>query len=48
VPGLVLTRTEAARASGKLGGGGSSVKLTADHGDVRVEARSAVAAKNPE
>jgi DUF4097 and DUF4098 domain-containing protein YvlB len=47
VPGLVLTRTEAARVTGKLGGGGSMVKLTADHGDVRVEAPAAVAAKNP-
>jgi DUF4097 and DUF4098 domain-containing protein YvlB len=47
VPGLVLTRTENGRATGKLGGGGTVVKLTADHGDVRVEAPPAVAAKNP-
>ena len=47
VPGLVLTRAESERASGKLGGGGAMVKLTADHGDVRVEARAAVAAENP-
>jgi hypothetical protein len=47
VPGLVLTRTESGRASGRLGGGGTLVKLTADHGDVRVEAPPAVAAKNP-
>ena len=47
VPGLVLSGTEAGRASGKLGGGGSAVRLTADHGDVRVEAPPAVAAKNP-
>jgi DUF4097 and DUF4098 domain-containing protein YvlB len=47
VPNLVLTRTETGRATGKLGGGGTVVKLTADHGDVRVEAPPAVAAKNP-
>lgn len=47
VPGLVLTRSENARASGKLGGGGAMVKLTADHGDVRVETPQAVAAQNP-
>jgi DUF4097 and DUF4098 domain-containing protein YvlB len=47
VPGLVLTRSEGARASGKVGGGGALVKLTADHGDVRVETPAAVAAQNP-
>lgn len=47
VPGLVLTRSEGGRASGKLGGGGALVKLTADHGDVRVETAPAVAAQNP-
>jgi len=47
VPGLVLTRTEGGRATGTLGGGGSAVKLTANHGDVHVEAPPAVAAKNP-
>jgi DUF4097 and DUF4098 domain-containing protein YvlB len=47
VPGLVLTRTEAGRATGKLGGGGTVVRLTADHGDVHVLAPPAVAAKNP-
>jgi DUF4097 and DUF4098 domain-containing protein YvlB len=47
VPGLVLSRTEATRASGQMGGGGSAVRLTADHGDVRVLAPPAVAAKNP-
>ena len=47
VPGFVLTRAESARASGKLGGGGPLVKLTADHGDVRVETLPAVAARNP-
>jgi len=48
VPGLVLTRTDAGHASGTLGGGGSAVTLTADHGDVRVEAAAApVAVKNP-
>jgi DUF4097 and DUF4098 domain-containing protein YvlB len=47
VPGLVLTRTEAARVSGKLGGGGIAVTLSADHGDVRVESAHAVAATNP-
>jgi DUF4097 and DUF4098 domain-containing protein YvlB len=47
VPGLVLTRAENARASGRLGGGGTLVRLTADHGDVNVEAPPAVSAKNP-
>jgi DUF4097 and DUF4098 domain-containing protein YvlB len=47
VPGLVLTRAESARASGRLGGGGTLVRLTADHGDVQVEAPPAVSAKNP-
>jgi DUF4097 and DUF4098 domain-containing protein YvlB len=47
VPGLVLMRTDAARVSGKLGGGGATVKLTADHGDVRVESPAAVTATNP-
>jgi DUF4097 and DUF4098 domain-containing protein YvlB len=47
VPGLVLTRLESTRASGKLGGGGNRVSLTADHGDVRVEGSAAVAATNP-
>lgn len=46
VPGLVLTRT-GSRVSGKLGGGGSLVKLTADHGDIRVDAPAAVAAATP-
>ena len=47
VPGLVLSHTDAGRASGTLGGGGSAVRLTADHGDVHVEGAPAVAAKNP-
>ena len=47
VPGLVLTQSDGTRASGKLGGGGALVKLTADHGDVRVETPAAVAAQNP-
>jgi DUF4097 and DUF4098 domain-containing protein YvlB len=47
VPGLVLNQVEAGRASGTLGGGGSEVRLTADHGDVHVEGSPAVAAKNP-
>jgi len=47
LPGLVLTRSDSARVSGKIGGGGNVVKLAADHGDVRVGAPAAVAAKNP-
>jgi len=48
VPGLVLTRTDTGHATGTLGGGGSAVTLTVEHGDVRVEAAAApVAAKNP-
>jgi DUF4097 and DUF4098 domain-containing protein YvlB len=47
VPGLVLTLAEAARVSGKLGGGGNRVKLSTDHGDVSVEASSTVTATNP-
>lgn len=47
VPGLVLSRTDAGHASGTMGGGGNAVRLTADHGDVHVEAAPAVAAKNP-
>jgi len=48
VPGLVLTRAEGARASGKIGGGGALVRLTAANGDVRVETPQAVAAQNPD
>ena len=48
VPGLVLTRTESGQTRGTLGGGGNTVSLTADHGDVKVEAAAApVAAKTP-
>jgi len=47
VPGLVVTSTTAGLAKGEMGGGGSSVHLQARHGDVRVEAVTAAAAKNP-
>jgi len=47
VPGLVISRDAAGRASGRLGGGGNTVRLVAEHGDVHVEAPPAVAAKNP-
>ena len=47
VPGLVLTSTSAGLTKGEMGGGGSSVHLQARHGDVRVEAVTAAAAKNP-
>jgi len=48
VPGLVLSRSETERVSGKLGGGGAMVRLTAANGDVRVETPQAVAAQNPQ
>lgn len=40
VPGFTFTRTEPGRVSGALAGGGSAVKLSAEGGDVSVEARS--------
>ena len=47
VPGLVLTSTSAGLTKGEIGGGGSSVHLQARHGDVRVQAATTAAAKNP-
>jgi len=47
VPGLVLTSTTAGVTKGEIGGGGSSVHLQARHGDVRVQAATTAAAKNP-
>jgi hypothetical protein len=47
VPGLVLTSTTAGLTKGEIGGGGSSVHLQARHGDVRVQAATTGAAKNP-
>jgi hypothetical protein len=47
VPGLVLTSTTAGLTKGEIGGGGSSVHLQARHGDVRVQAATTAAAKNP-
>ena len=47
VPGLVLTSTTAGVTKGEIGGGGSSVHLQARHGDVRVQATTMAAAKNP-
>jgi DUF4097 and DUF4098 domain-containing protein YvlB len=43
VPGLSVTRSDASRATGQLGGGGHAVKLTSENGDVRLEARVDVA-----
>ena len=47
VPGLVLTSTTAGATKGEMGGGGSPVHLQAHHGDVRVQAATTTAAKNP-
>jgi DUF4097 and DUF4098 domain-containing protein YvlB len=47
VPGLVLTSTTPAVTKGEMGGGGNPVHLQARHGDVRVQATTAAAAKNP-
>jgi DUF4097 and DUF4098 domain-containing protein YvlB len=47
VPGLVLTSTTAGIAKGEIGGGGASVHLQARNGDVRVQAATTAAAKNP-
>jgi DUF4097 and DUF4098 domain-containing protein YvlB len=40
VPGITITRTQPGRVQGSLAGGGSTVKLSAEGGDVSVEARS--------
>jgi len=47
VPGLVLTSTSSGVAKGEIGGGGNPVHLQARHGDVRVQAATTGAAKNP-
>jgi DUF4097 and DUF4098 domain-containing protein YvlB len=48
VQGFAATESSPARVAGAFGGGGSLVKLSADHGDVRIESRAAVASEKSE
>jgi hypothetical protein len=43
VPGLTVTESAGSRLTGRVGGGGELVKLTAENGDVRLEPRVEVA-----
>jgi hypothetical protein len=40
IPGFTSSQSTSTRVSGRVGAGGSSVKLTAEHGDVTIEPRT--------
>ena len=46
LPGLAVSETSPSKVVGKMGGGGSLVKLQTDHGDVSVSPRSALASED--
>ena len=47
LPGFTVSESSAKRVAGRFAGGGSSVSLSSDHGDVRVEERVAEVAEAP-
>lgn len=47
LPGFTASESSAKRVAGQLAGGGSTVNLSSDHGDVRVEERVAEVAEAP-
>lgn len=47
LPGFTVTESSRERIAGRMGEGGREVKLEADQGDVSLESRSLVAAKQP-